>query len=238
MTLFYEEPVRIEVKGRSLFVNGEVHSFTVRSLSQMNEVLHTKLGQIVHDFPLYFMFRSIAQKEGLRYDITIIPPKKIGEEYAKTYGHYHPIAEKGLTYPEIYQVLSGRAIFVLQKRRSDGSVDALVTFGEKGQSVLIPPNWGHVTVNASKDEVLVMANLVADGFESDYADYKDGRGAAYYVTDFGLEQNGYYVIRGTERKKPQEINAKYGFECGDLLREFWNDPSKFEFLKKPGLIAR
>ncbi|VVB98608.1 Glucose-6-phosphate isomerase [uncultured archaeon] len=238
MTTYYEQPLKIEVRGRSVFVNGEVHGFTVRNLSQMNEVLMRRQQQILHDFPLYFMFRAIAQKDGLRYDITIIPPKKIGEEYSKTYGHYHPVAEGRLTYPEIYQVLDGRAIFILQKKRSDGSVDAIVTYGEKGQVVLIPPNWGHATVNATHDDVLVMANLVADGFESDYQDYKENRGAAYYVTDFGLEQNGQYVVRGTEKKKPEEINAKYGLECSDLLREFWANPSKFEFLKRPSLITK
>lgn len=237
MTVYYSEPVKIEINGRSVFVNGGVKDFTVRNLSQMNDVLMKK-QTVLHDFPLYFMFRSIVGKEGIRYDITIIPPKNIAGEYAKTYGHYHPIAENNLGYPEIYQVLDGRALFVLQKKRSDGSVDVVLTYGEKGQIVLIPPNWGHVSVNATKDDVLVMGNLVADGFESVYGDYKNDRGAAYYITDHGLEQNENYVIRTTERKKPEEINAKYGFVCSDLLKEFWENPERFEFLKRPGMITR
>ncbi len=237
MTLYYEQPVKLEVRGRSVFVNGEVKDFTVRTLSQMNEVLMRK-QQIANDFPVYFMFRSIAEKDGLRYDMTIIPPKKIGGEHAKTYGHYHAIAEKGLSYPEVYQVLDGKAIFVLQRRRSDLSVDVMITYGEKGQLVIIPPNWGHVTVNASAESVLVMANLVSDNFESDYSDYRVNQGAAYYFTEYGLEQNSNYLIRSTERPEPAELNARYGFQCSDLLKEFWENPRKFEFLKKPSLLPR
>ncbi len=237
MTVYYSEPIKIEINGRSVFVNGEVKDFAVRNLSRMNDVLMKK-QTVLHDFPLYFMFRSIAGKEGIRYDITIIPPKNIAGEYAKTYGHYHPIAGNNLGYPEIYHVLDGRALFLLQKKRSDGSVDLTITYGEKGQIVLIPPNWGHVTVNATKDDVLVLGNLVADGFESEYAEYKENRGAAYYITDHGLEQNENYIIRTTERKKPEEINEKYGLVCSDLLKEFWENPERFEFLKKPGLITR
>ncbi len=237
MALYYSEPIRIEVRGRSVFVNWEVKEFTVRSISQMNDVLMKKQA-VRHDFPLYFMFRSIVEKEGLRYDITIIPPKTIGGEYAKTYGHYHPVAQGNLSYPEIYQVLDGKAFFILQKKRSDGSVDVLITYCEKGQVLLIPPNWGHVSVNAAKDKVLVLGNLVADSFQSLYDDYKNDRGAAYYITGYGLEQNENCVIRETWKKKPEEINSKYGFECPDLLKEFWENPERFEFLKQPKQISR
>lgn len=236
MTVYYSEPLKMELKGRSLFINGEVKDFTVRNLSQMNDVL-MKRQPVLNDFPLYFMFRAIAEKDGLRYDVTVIPPKNIAGEYAKTYGHYHPIAEGNLRYPEIYQILDGRALFVLQKKRSDASVDTIITYAEKGQAILIPPNWGHVTINATKDDVLVMGNLVAE-FESEYSDYKDSRGAAYFITENGLEQNPSYLIRSTEKKKPEEINEKYGFECTDLLKEFLENPEKFEFLKKPSIIAK
>ncbi|MDD5337160.1 MAG: glucose-6-phosphate isomerase family protein [Candidatus ainarchaeum sp.] len=237
MTVYYSEPVKLEIVGRSVFVNGEVKEFSVRNLSQMNDVL-MKRQPVLSDFPLYFMFRSIAAKQGLRYDITIIPPKRIDGEYAKTYGHYHPLAEKGLSYPEVYQILEGRALFIFQKPRSDASLDVMVTYGEKGQALLIPPNWGHTTINASPDRVLILGNLVADGFESDYSAYKEDRGAAYYVTDFGLEPNGNCVVRKTEKLKASDLNMRYGFVCSDLLKEFWADPEKFEFLKKPSLIVK
>lgn len=237
MTAYYSEPLQLEVKGRFLFVNGEAWEFGVRTISQMNEVLMEK-QKFKTDYPLYFMFRSVAQRNGIRYDVTLIPPKKLGNEFAKTYGHYHPYAKDKLGYPEIYQVLEGKAFFILQKKRGDASVDAIVTYGPKGSIVLIPPNYGHVTVNGSAEEKLVLANLVADGFESDYTDYRENRGGAYYVTDEGLEQNMKYIIRTSEKKKPEEINSEYGFVCSDLLKELFASPEKFEFLKDPTLLSR
>lgn len=237
MTLYYSEPICIEIQGRSVFVDKEVKDFKVRNFSEMNDVFMKK-QTVQNDFPFYFMFQSITKKEGLRYDITIIPQKIIDEEYTKTYGHYHPIAEDSLSYPEIYQVLNGEALFMLQKKRADKSVDVIITYGKKGQTLIIPPNFGHVTINASKNNVLVLANLVANNFQPEYDEYKENNGAAYYITEDGLKQNGNYIIRTIERKKPEEVNARYGFECADLLKEFWENPGKFEFLKKPRMITR
>lgn len=53
---------------------------------------------------------------GLRYDITVIQPVKLGKEYVKTAGRYQPKAPKtDVTYTEIYQVLEESAIYLLQK---------------------------------------------------------------------------------------------------------------------------
>ncbi|MBU0586807.1 glucose-6-phosphate isomerase [Candidatus Micrarchaeota archaeon] len=237
MSLYYSEPLSIEVKGRSVFVNQEAWEFSVRNISQMNDVLMEKQNP-KRDFPAYFMFRDITKNNGIRYDITLIPPKKFGNELAKTYGHYHPYAIDRLAYPEVYQVLDGKALFILQKKRSDETVDVIITYGLKGQVVLIPPNYGHVSINASTTEKLVMANLVADGFESLYDEYKQNRGAAYYVTEDGLEPNMRYIVRGVDKKKPEEISKQYGLHFLDLLKEFSNNPKKFEFLKKPELIVK
>ena len=48
---------------------------------------------------LYYMYRNVArcedrriiERHGLRFDITLIPPGMIGQEYNKTVGHYHPV---------------------------------------------------------------------------------------------------------------------------------------------------
>ena len=48
----------------------------------------------------------------------------------------------------------------------------------KGDLVLIPPGYGHVTINPSRDEILMMANLVSTAFVSEYAFYETRQGAA------------------------------------------------------------
>ena len=235
MTIYYSEPFTLDIRGRSVFVGGEPWDFTVRDVKGMAEVLMDKKA-LPKDFPLYFMYRGLLEKEGMRYDITIMPPKLIAGEFAKTYGHYHPKDGGGLGYPEVYQIIDGSAVFIMQKKRSDYSVDAMIVRGERGDAVLIPPNWGHVTVNPAEDRVLVLSNVVANCFDSDYADYKENRGAAFYYTKGGFVQNERYIIRSTERKTVEELNGEYGVAFSDIFKEFNSNPEKFEFLKKPGLI--
>jgi glucose-6-phosphate isomerase len=57
--------------------------------------------------------------------------------------------------------------------------DAVVVSAGKGDTVLIPPGYGHVTINPGK-KVLVMANIVSTAFSSIYEDYEDLRGAVFY----------------------------------------------------------
>ncbi|MCQ8894287.1 MAG: glucose-6-phosphate isomerase [Methanolinea sp.] len=148
--------------------------------------------------PAYLMFRDIARtpedrawlsSHGLRFDVTCIPPADFCGEYAKTKGHYHPHNPSGTGYPEVYQVIAGVADFLLQSE--DLKHVVLVRSGE-GETVLVPPGYGHVTINWGEDE-LVMANIVASVFASDYRFYEEHRGAAYYELVTGeLEKNPRY----------------------------------------------
>jgi glucose-6-phosphate isomerase, archaeal len=93
----------------------------------------------------------------------------------KTKGHYHPENAAGIGYPELYEVIEGVAHFLLQKKTLDHI--ALVK-AVKGDIVIIPPGYGHVTINPSRDETLMMANLVSTAFVSEYAFYETRHGAA------------------------------------------------------------
>ena len=100
----------------------------------------------------------------------------------------------------------------------------------------IPPNHCHVSINPGPEDLL-LANIVADNFKSNYGPFKENKGAAYYyMTNGELVQNGNYIVEKNERITPEEINKRHEFECKDLLTEFYNNPEKFEFLKKPSLI--
>jgi len=98
---------------------------------------------------LYYMYRDLAltaedraylNKQNVRFDITIIPPGTVGGEYVKTKGHYHPLSPSGIGYPELYQVLAGEALYLLQ--RSDLG-DIVAVTAKAGEFVLIPPGYDH-----------------------------------------------------------------------------------------------
>ena len=105
----------------------------------------------------------------------------MGGEYVKTKGHYHPLSPSGIGYPEFYQVLAGEALYLLQRNDLD---DIVVITAKAGEFVLIPPGYGHVTINPGM-ETLVMANLVSAGFASEYTFYEQMQGGGYYLMEEG-----------------------------------------------------
>lgn len=178
--------------------------------------------------PIYAMFRDLARspadrwwlkENGLRYDITVMPPRIICGEFVKTKGHYHPVNPAGTGYPEIYEVLAGRAHYLLQ--REDMS-DVVLVAAKAGDVVVVPPGYGHVTINPSADQTLHMANIVSGRFASDYQKYVDGKGAAYYeMADGTLVRNPSYgrvpPLRRVEAGRVRTAAAGFTFPLYSLV---------------------
>jgi glucose-6-phosphate isomerase len=136
--------------------------------------------------PVYSMCRDVARtvndrnwltEQQLRFDITVIPPRRICGEFIKTKGHYHPDNPSGTGYPEIYEVLAGVAHYLIQDQ---DCADVVVITACAGEIVIVPPGYGHVTINPDKTTVLQMANIVSTKFSSDYQRYEAQNGAAYF----------------------------------------------------------
>jgi glucose-6-phosphate isomerase len=235
MSLIYENPLKIEFSDDKLIVNGKQHPYTTRKLSEMKDVL-MKDVKTDEDIDMYHMFREVYVKDDLRYDITHVPARVTGGEFAKTYGHCHPVAEKGLTYPEVYQVLMGKALFILQKELENLRYIVSIVDASEGDVLLIPPNFCHVSINPSEKNLL-LANIVSTKFQSLYEKFRENRGAAYYYSeDRELVQNSNYVVEKNERVAPAEINRRYNFSSDDLLKELYENPEKFEFMNRPSIL--
>jgi len=212
----------------------------VRRLSDMKEVLADKRWlNTAADMDMYYMYRDVGLNPtdrqkiklvGLRYDVTIIPPNKIGKEYVKTFGHYHPkIKGHGISYPELYQVSAGRAHYLLQKRGSSGELeDAYSVKAAKKDIVLIPPDYGHVSINPGDSE-LSMSNWVCRSFDSDYGDYKRMGGAAYFILEGEriIPNKRYDPLPRLREEKPSPPQI-FGLKRGDSI---YNLAKKLENLK-------
>ncbi len=234
--ILYEKPMRIELVGYELVVNGKKNSRSVRTVSGMRETLSTQFPHDLENSDLYYMYRNVFKQNDIRFDITVIPPGNVGGEFPKTHGHRHPNSDDGIAYPEVYQILHGNAIFILQKNNRSKMIDVIVVEATAREVVLIPPEYGHVTINSGK-EVLILSNLVYDKFDSNYNEYKKNKGAAYYYMQTGeVVQNTNYVIGKNEKIDPKKLNKEYCFESHDLLADFYENPQKFEFLVKPRMI--
>ena len=214
----------------------------VRTIRDLRGVLANEYCE--ESGPAYFMYRDLVRSESdrpwladqrLRYDITVIPPAIICGEFVKTKGHYHPENPAGYGYPEIYEIIEGRAEYMLQERRFR---DAVMVKAAKGSRVLIPPGYGHVTINTGNEE-LVMANIVSTAFESCYGEYESRHGAMYYcMSDGTYRPNPRYpeipLLRHRETCNFQDFSHLQNACLYDLIGErgaldFLNYPEHFEF---------
>jgi len=240
----------------------------IRHLFDMKEVIFDQewLSK-QEDIELYYMYRGMGlsgedkkkiENARLRYDITVIPPIMLGKEFNKTAGHYHCEAATGVSYPEIYEVLSGEAYYLMQHSIEDNSIkDAYFVHAVAGDKVIIPPNYGHFTINAG-DKDLAMANWVCLDCVSDYSEVKEKQGACYFATkhtpspsqegniNSPLFERGWGVLNNInwlsnknyrEISKLRELNptnfSEFGLEKNKEMYGLVDDLDKLDFLVKP-----
>src|SRR3989338_6020129 len=177
--------------------------FAERTHEKMKEVLMdpSAPGHEVY----YYMIRGGKEKK----NITVWEAGKAGDEYIKTYGHYH-VGQLD----ETYWVLHGQGIVLLQTRKQDaqGSPldDEIETFRalcvKEGDSVFIPSGAGHLAVNIGTTWLVTADDSPVDFEEKDpvslprhahYEAVKKMRGFAYYV----LEDKGKPTLARNPRYK-------------------------------------
>ncbi len=204
---------------------------------------------------IYWMYRNcgcpedaaLGEAYNLRYDISTFRSVMLGPEYMKTSGHYHPqIPGKTEAYPEVYEVLHGQALYVMQIVDDYGASpeevvveDVIMCRVSAGQKIIMPPGYGHVTVN-ELDEPLLMSNWVSNRFSSFYGSVEEARGFSWYVVNDGgkpsyLENKNYVqgvpAVRWAEVQEVPELGLTWDTP---LYRACAEAPEKFEFLNDPG----
>jgi glucose-6-phosphate isomerase len=197
--------------------------------------------------PVYYMYRDVARsvqdrswltEQQLRFDITVIPPREICGEFIKTKGHYHPDDPSGTGYPEIYEVLAGEAHYLIQNQDCS---DVVMITACAGEIVVVPPGYGHVTINPARTTVLQMANIVSSGFSSNYQRYEAQQGAVYFEMEKeGFVENPAYAkhphLRRVKAQRLAGVRRTITAPLYDLIEkrapvlEFLNYPEKYESL--------
>ncbi|MFH1225245.1 MAG: glucose-6-phosphate isomerase family protein [Candidatus Diapherotrites archaeon] len=194
----------------------------------------------------YYMYRGVCMEHdaleiesaGLRYDITVLPALMLGKEFNKTFGHFHPkVPGTAMSYTEVYEVLQGKAHYILQ---NPACTEFFVFEASAGEKVVIPPGYGHVTINPSKTETLVMSDWTAAGFKSDYGVFRERHGAAQYETAKGWIKNKKYAkVPKMRMVKPREV-PEFGFRKGKPMYSLVQEGKLelLDFLKMPADYAK
>ena len=166
-------------------------AYAARTQEKMRDVLMSPeaVGPAIH----YYMVRGGKQK----HNVTILEPGHVGGEYIKTYGHYH-VGDLD----ETYWFLSGEGIVLQQKLADPTHADVVSEFKairvRAGESVYMPPGYGHLMVNTGAQWLIMEDDSPVHGADdsasmpghADYESVRQMRGFAYYV----VERNGSPVL--------------------------------------------
>ncbi|MCS7224198.1 MAG: hypothetical protein NZ959_06550 [Armatimonadetes bacterium] len=228
----------------------------VRRIGEIKPVL--KNPQADHPELLYWMYRDVRRPEdehlifqhSLRYDLTVFNPGVLsvggtpgdGDEWNKAAGHYHPFTVSGNAFPEVYQVVSGSGLFLLQEVDDPFSVPPvvkrfLIVTVEPGDVLIIPSHCAHPTIVIG-DEPLVTVNWVARSFDSQYTPIKLMGGVAYYIVKDGdgwaVEPNPRYRnAPEPERVSCKDLPDKGLSTVGPVYPHFLKEPKAYDFLVHP-----
>ncbi len=168
------------------------------------------------------------------YDLTFLAARPIGWERSKTHGHVH-LGPDEQGFAELYEVLEGRAGFLVQDLESGPAARfAVVIEAEAGDTVVIPPRLHHAAVNLGSS-TLVLGDLVARAARDDYGRIKDARGMSHYLaTDGSARANPAYAsVPHLERVRAAEwSDAPRGPLYGRLVAE----PEQFDWLSETELF--
>lgn len=221
-----------KIPGLPIFGDFPFMKKSERSLDELRPYLKNPEAKNGPD-PVYYIWRYVHLKKddkkikahNLRYDITLIPPGKIDGEFVKTAGHYH------WPYPEIFEVLDGRAYFLIQSFDNNPKNIKSVFLIEAGpgEKLLIPAGFGHNTINVF-NEPLLTANWVSDKAVYDYESYKNNRGASYYFLDNG---NLIDILKNPNYDSVPEIKKIRAKKDPLPLYTLVNNLEKLRFLNYP-----
>lgn len=169
-------------------IMGKNDHLAVRTHEKMQEVLKNPDAKGPKEH--YYMIRGGTEMR----NITVWEPGKVGDEYIKTYGHYH-IGQLD----ETYWFLLGEGIVLQQKLMEvDGKPqpDRVAEFramtAKKNDSVYMPPGYGHLVANTGGTYMVTADDSPVDFGDRDpvsmpgHADYemvKQMRGFAYYIVE-------------------------------------------------------
>lgn len=151
-----------------------------RQLEGLRPVL--KDPQSIGPDPVYWVFYEVTDEKWA--NTTITAPGRIGDEYPKTFGHYHP-ADAPV---ENYHVVEGEGVMLLQQKKFENGewlkdqVGAVYLVKAKaGDDIAISNEWGHSFTNTGDLPLITFDDWRSGHTPEDYAIIETQQGMAYYL---------------------------------------------------------
>jgi glucose-6-phosphate isomerase, archaeal len=248
-------PLELDTEAHDI-VTGDGIRFdrVVRRKLQMKAVLKEP-DSIGDNAEMYFNFElastgryaQVFHRYNLTFACVLLPPLKVGSEYVKTHGHYHPnMPGSAIAYPEVYTLYYGRLYLLLQRRIDDDPArlnDCVLYEMQPGRSITIPPGYLHVLINPT-DEPALMAGLYCVDSYPQYEPVIQMKGAAFYLVEGNggvqVVANTHYTVCPPLVRLDDLTDSPFAPPCGEapLWSSYVNKPEIYAMLSDPAAALR
>lgn len=178
---------------------------TTRTAKDLNPVLEN--SPLNNSDVIYMVYTELDEKLQSQgwVNKTVLKPGRLGEQYTKTFGHYH-------THPieELYRVEEGEGILLLQKKHHEDGTwtpdlidEVLLVQAKAGDEILITPEYGHSWSNVGNSPLVLLDNWNDGHTPDDYEQIQNHQGMAYYI----VEEDGkpHTIPNPTYKRLPKPI---------------------------------
>lgn len=231
------------------FIYGEgVFGPTVAENRYLDDIRHSLLNKNVSGPDnIYTIAMDIGKKKdqldlnqrGLLYGMVRYAAGKLGNEPMKSQGHIHAISKiSNMSTPEVYEILEGRALIYMQEKVEKEAGKCYAVEAVKGEIVVVPPGWGHCTINTSTDRSMCFGAWCVRDYAFDYTTLKKQHGFAYSpVFDpqnhLIWNKNDHYTSAELVIKRPREYR-EFGIEKDvPIYYQYEQSPELFNFVSHP-----
>lgn len=213
-------PMSLDDAGQMVFDPAiDIDETKVRRLDELTPVALSP--EVCRDNPeiAYSMYNGVSHRDDttwltgvpIRYELTLIPARRLDREFIKTFGHLHTAEPgSGLTYAEVCEVLVGTAHFFFQTLDPSGpdAGQAFYIEAKAGDKIIIPPDFDHLTINPGPGPLL-FSDVIGLEVRGIYERYRMSRGAAYLEIAGADEQAQFIANPHYRRVAPlQKLSLK------------------------------
>lgn len=164
--------------------------------------------------PVYWVFSEVVDPEPVEgwANVTVIAPGKLGQEYPKTFGHYHPDDAPD----EIYHLIEGEGVLILQKKyidevgqwQQDKVAEVVLIKARAGDEIVIKKEYGHSWSNIGDGPLISFDNWRSGHTTADYEVIEKMQGMAYYLIEEGGETKAIPNPNYTNLPEPKWVTAE------------------------------
>ena len=168
---------------------------------------------------------------------------RIGDEPVRSQGHIHAVSPSCQSSTcEVYEIWDGAAYIYMQESADDDPGRCFAVRAQPGDVVIVPPGWAHCTIVGDIRKNMSFGAWCVRDYGFDYDGVRAHGGVAWFPRvdangAISFERNERYPVARRCVVKTPRAYTEFGIEKGKpIYRQFEEEPDRFLFVSKPGLV--